>query len=99
MWGFHQGDAVVVKIDDNGIGRKQSTAINKTRLNHQSFANEANEKRASLMRDLLGQTIDVQIEDKLSPEGIAEGTSVFIRILMENAALKIYPVIEKYGHV
>jgi tetratricopeptide (TPR) repeat protein len=69
---------VQVRIEDNGIGRMKSAEINKKRINHHPFASQANGQRAKLISELWGKQIQVVISDKVSNEGLAQGTIVII---------------------
>lgn len=78
---------VEIRIDDNGIGRKKSWEYNKDRINHNSFANAANEKRINLMNELSSNKIRLNIIDKMNDDGSAAGTKVIIRIPVALLAL------------
>lgn len=69
-----------IQIEDNGIGRIKSMALNKIKnSNHQSFATEANLKRLTAL-NTENSTLVVEYIDKVDLNGIASGTIVFIRI-------------------
>jgi LytS/YehU family sensor histidine kinase len=75
-----QGKILVVTVDDNGVGRKQSIELNtRKKSKHQSFATQANQQRMDLLktRDLHAT---VSIEDKYDIYGQATGTRVILRI-------------------
>lgn len=75
------GDSIQVVIDDNGVGRKASAAINAQRYKkHQSFATSANQKRLELLNKGLQTTIGFTIEDKTNAYGQPTGTRVTLRI-------------------
>jgi tetratricopeptide (TPR) repeat protein len=70
-------DALKVTIEDNGIGRKQSAALNARRTNHQSFALASIQERIALFREKKSMMIDFNIEDKYKNEAPAGTTVVF----------------------
>jgi two-component system, LytTR family, sensor kinase len=70
-------------IQDNGIGRQKSMELNRQRARHQSFANEANEKRMTLISQVYGNAARVEITDDFNEAGIASGTIVTITIPLE----------------
>jgi sensor histidine kinase YesM len=71
---------VQITVDDNGVGRHKSTELNRKRVNHNSFATNANEKRFNLIRNLWGNRARVQIIDKQNSDGLSAGTKVIITI-------------------
>lgn len=69
------GDELQVIIQDNGIGRTASAAINKFRTNHHSFAGNAMEKRVEFYNEKAGyKKFIFEIED------LDEGTKATLRI-------------------
>ncbi len=69
-----------IQIEDNGIGRVKSMALNKIKdSNHKSFATEANLKRLNVL-NAENITVVVEYIDKQDLNGIASGTIVTIRI-------------------
>lgn len=75
---------LVVRIDDNGIGRKRSEELNKHKSKHQSFASNANQKRLAILNKGLPQSIALEIIDKVDVHGNALGTSVIMQIPFSN---------------
>ena len=71
---------IEITIDDNGIGRDKSMAINKIRTGHHSFANTATEKRIDLINELQRHKTKFEIIDKINSDGSAAGTRVVIQI-------------------
>ena len=71
---------IEIIIDDNGIGRKKSIEINKMRIGHHSFANDANEKRINLINQISNKKTRLQIIDKKNFDGTPAGTTVIINI-------------------
>ncbi len=72
-----------VIVDDNGIGRARSAALNKIKSNkHQSFATQANEKRLDALNRGNSGTVSVHYIDKISVNGEAEGTTVELMIAL-----------------
>lgn len=72
---------LICQIKDNGIGRKASMELNKSRSDHhQSFATEANQKRIKLLNTNRDRKISVVFNDLYSAEGMAMGTEVDLEI-------------------
>jgi two-component system, LytTR family, sensor kinase len=69
-----------IVIDDNGIGRAKSMAINKQKSGHQSFATTASQQRINLINNVLGKKIDLNIIDKVDNDSRPAGTMVIITI-------------------
>jgi LytS/YehU family sensor histidine kinase len=83
---FKQGEnAIVIVVDDNGIGRKKSSQINANRYQqHVPFAMSANEKRLQILNRGLKDIISVEIIDKYDKLGMAEGTTVVLHVPTNN---------------
>jgi LytS/YehU family sensor histidine kinase len=71
---------VEIIIDDNGIGREMSMELNKKRINHNSFASDANNKRIHLIEHITGKKAKLEIIDKKFADGSAAGTKIVIHI-------------------
>ncbi len=74
---------LMITIDDNGIGRKQSEEINKAKLRkHNSFATNANQKRLELLNKNRGinNKMVVKYIDKTGENNNPTGTTVMIYI-------------------
>jgi ligand-binding sensor domain-containing protein len=71
---------IEIIVDDNGIGRKASAEMNKTRKKHLSFATAAISSRVNLLNKTLKKPIFINVIDKISEEGICSGTTVIIKI-------------------
>ena len=71
---------LMIEISDNGIGRKASTLLNtQHRMDHQSFASAAIEKRIQLLNFEKKDVVGIEIRDNF--EGaVPSGTTVIIRI-------------------
>ncbi|MCU0373696.1 MAG: histidine kinase [Chitinophagaceae bacterium] len=70
-------NGLLVVIDDNGIGRKKSEQINKSRPQaHQSFAMNANQSRLEILNKGFSDEIGLKITDKLDTFGQPTGTRV-----------------------
>lgn len=71
---------LVIKVDDNGVGRKKANELNSIK-DHKfnSFSTEANQKRLTLLNK---QTTEIGVNtiDKFDKNGIAEGTLVILKI-------------------
>lgn len=79
---FHkETTGVVVKIEDNGIGRKKSEELKKVKKSrHLSFSTNANEKRLDILNKGMSQNIALEIIDKENEYGEATGTIVILHI-------------------
>ena len=78
---YKEGDAVLCKIEDNGIGRVASAEINKLRRpNHTSFATGATQNRIELLNFNRKKPITVETIDLHSSDGSAAGTKVILTI-------------------
>lgn len=76
----HQHPFLLVKIDDNGVGRKRANELNSIKdIKFNSFSTEANQKRLTLLNKQTAE-IGVTIIDKVDDNGIAEGTMVILKI-------------------
>lgn len=67
------------EIEDNGVGRKQATAINAMMKKHQSFATKAIASRIELINKLSEHPISIEILD-VENENISSGTKVILHI-------------------
>jgi len=75
---------LIIRIEDNGIGRKASQVLQKKRIKkHQSFALEAYEKRFELFNSLRAEKVRYTIDDLYNEKGIPKGTAVIITIIYE----------------
>ncbi|MDI9308735.1 MAG: histidine kinase [Limnohabitans sp.] len=71
-------------IEDNGVGRKASSEINKHRRElHKSFATSANEKRVDLINKTRTNKVSVHIEDLEDENQMALGTRVIICVPLQ----------------
>lgn len=74
-------EELIIRIEDNGIGRKASQILQQKRIKkNKSFAIEAYEKRFQLFNSLRSEKVSFEIEDLYSERGIATGTVVVITI-------------------
>lgn len=70
---------LLIRIEDNGIGRKNSEIINKKKTSHTSFAMNANKKRLDILKHTF-KDINYNITDKISDMGEPLGTIVEITL-------------------
>ncbi len=72
----NSNEALIVTVQDNGIGRAASAELNKFRTNHHSFAGNAMQKRVEFLNEKAGY-------DKYSftIDDLEEGTRATLRIL------------------
>ncbi|MFY8020962.1 MAG: sensor histidine kinase [Bacteroidia bacterium] len=76
---------LVVEVDDNGIGREQSSRINAGKLEKwTSFSTGANEKRLEILNRGRSRAIGVLILDKKDENNLATGTFIKISIPLNN---------------
>lgn len=79
-----EADYMRISIDDNGIGRKNSAALNNAkRKKHQSFATEAMQERINLLNKNKINKITLTYIDKTNKAGISLGTQVLLKIPVE----------------
>ena len=70
-----------ITIKDDGIGRKRSAEINKSRIkSHTSFGNRLTRERIHLLNQGRDNFITYEVTDLLMPDGDAIGTLVTIKI-------------------
>ena len=70
-----------IEIDDNGIGRQKSAALNAIKnKNHNSFATEAMQNRIDLLNKNKTDKITINFIDKLNQSQQSMGTTVVIEI-------------------
>jgi hypothetical protein len=72
--------AIHITIDDNGIGRERSRALNASRTGHRSFSTDANAQRLDMLNKMLGQSARVEIVDKYDEKQNPCGTTVLINL-------------------
>lgn len=74
-------DYLIVKIDDNGIGRNASSEINAKRPKFSSgFAIKASQNRLDLMNEISEKKIHLEIIDKTDSFGKSLGTLVILKL-------------------
>lgn len=73
------GDGIDVEVEDNGVGRKRSAELNKSKK-HQSFATKANQKRLEILNKDVKNMISIKFIDKSDEFGNPRGTKVLIHI-------------------
>jgi hypothetical protein len=70
-----------VTIDDNGIGRARSEALNEIKnRKYKSYSTRATAERVKLLNASTPDKIHANIIDKMSADGVAMGTMVLIKI-------------------
>lgn len=76
-----EGQELMVTIDDNGIGRARSEALNEIKKKkYKSYSTRATAERVKLLNASSPDRIYVSITDKMSTDGVAMGTMVLIKI-------------------
>lgn len=72
---------IIISIEDNGIGRKQSAILAEKRSKtHKSFATQSLQSRLQILNQLLSEPVEVEIIDKKNDQQQATGTLVIIRL-------------------
>jgi len=72
---------LIITIDDNGIGRAKSEALNEIKnKKYKSYSTRATGERVKLLNVIANNKITVDITDKLTPEKMPAGTLVTIKI-------------------
>jgi len=86
---YEEDEFLIINIKDNGIGRKASQSLSKDRYGkHQSFATKAFEERIILINESYNFGIKIDIEDLYDERKNGIGTSVSIKIPLENVLRK-----------
>ncbi|TND03417.1 MAG: putative signal transduction histidine kinase, partial [Bacteroidetes bacterium] len=75
-----EGDKLVCLIEDNGIGRKASGELKKSKNLRQSLGTTISKDRLETMELLLGRKTELEITDLYTAEGRACGTRVRIAL-------------------
>jgi hypothetical protein len=81
-------DVLSVEITDNGIGRVASHELNSHSKQHDSFATKANEKRIDLLNYKKSGIVGVSVIDLNQKEHNTVGTTVILKIHLQNGANK-----------
>jgi len=72
---------LIIKIEDNGIGRKKSEELNAIKnKKHQSFATNAMQNRIELLNQNSNKTISIEYIDKVNDADLPLGTLVIIKL-------------------
>jgi LytS/YehU family sensor histidine kinase len=74
----HEG--IVIKIDDNGIGRRNAMKFRNAEFNRKSLGMEITHSRLDVVRKVHGIAITYEVIDKISPNNEPEGTTVIIKL-------------------
>lgn len=72
-------EAITVSVEDNGVGRQASAALNASRINHRSFAGNAMQQRVNILNEKAGYN-----KYSLAIDDLAEGTRVILIIKRES---------------
>ena len=77
----NDGQNTIITISDNGIGREKAALLRSKDVDgRKSYGVVLSQERLKLLSRSNGNDATVIIKDLKSPEGIAEGTSVIIRL-------------------
>lgn len=80
---IEQSQKIIIRIEDNGIGREQSSLLRVNTPKYQSMGMHINTERIHLLSQTNDLHIDIEIIDKKSGTGISDGTCVIIQIPIE----------------
>lgn len=81
---LHNNETIICEIEDNGIGRAASQALQKENRRHgESFSTGATQKRLELLQKLHFTSLGVQYVDLTDENGAPQGTRVKITIPIE----------------
>ncbi len=76
---------LIIEIEDNGIGRKESAAISKYRKKkHSSFSTMANQQRLEILNLSFEHKISIETIDKFDEQQNPSGTKVVLKIPLQN---------------
>jgi ligand-binding sensor domain-containing protein/anti-sigma regulatory factor (Ser/Thr protein kinase) len=75
-----KGNEVWCRVEDNGVGRKRSTEINRTRRKHVSFGSSITEERLRLLCNVTGQSCSITYTDKTAEDNHPAGTIVYFML-------------------
>jgi ligand-binding sensor domain-containing protein len=67
-------------VDDNGIGRKRSAEINRSRRRHISFGSSITEERLRTLCEVMKQHFHLTCTDKYNQDGTAAGTTIYFML-------------------
>ena len=80
-----ESNQLIIEIEDNGIGRKESGAINKFRKKtHSSFSTMANQQRLEILNLAFEHKISIETIDKMDAHQKPTGTKVVLKIPLQN---------------
>ncbi len=80
-----EGGQLLIRIEDNGIGRERSRTMQNSRSStHSSFASHANMKRVELL-NIERNEIGVEYVDKKNDDGDPSGTVIIIKIPLKES--------------
>jgi LytS/YehU family sensor histidine kinase len=78
---WQDGEELYIKIADNGVGRKQASALkSKTATKHKSVGLEITVNRIAMLRSETTNKSPVVINDLVEPDGAAAGTEVILQL-------------------
>jgi hypothetical protein len=80
-----ENDYLFIYVEDNGVGRKKSAALNQSKLGtHRSFATKANTERVNLLNNnRIERLYQLQIIDKYNENNEATGTIAKLTIPLD----------------
>jgi LytS/YehU family sensor histidine kinase len=81
---FQDSDCLVVKIEDNGIGRKRSSELRRSKnARHKSLATAITAERLEILRKEFPNQVDFAVTDLVDGQQRGIGTVVTIRLPLE----------------
>lgn len=81
---FAEENAVIIEIDDNGIGRKASNAFLNDELKRRSFGLEITQDRLEILEKVFGVKMTFDVIDKKDTGGMPLGTLIKLKIVVNN---------------
>jgi two-component sensor histidine kinase len=76
----YQQNNLMIKVEDNGIGRKAASQFKQTDLHHRSFGMAITKERLAILEKMYSITANVEVIDCKDEMGIATGTIVSINL-------------------
>ncbi len=74
------GDSIVLKVEDDGVGREAAREFSQGEYQHASSGMEMNEQRLRLIEALYDRKVTVEVSDVTDDQGLVAGTLVTLTI-------------------
>ncbi|MCB0535449.1 MAG: hypothetical protein KDD14_24805, partial [Saprospiraceae bacterium] len=76
------GGYLLCAIEDNGVGRKRSSELQSRNRKKTSMGMNITQERIDIINKAYDTETSVRVIDLVSPEGVAQGTRVELRIML-----------------